>query len=165
MPLVELVVEDARWEAAGLAALAERAARAAVEAAGRDPDACEISLLACGDEEIAVLNESFRGKALPTNVLSWPAQEGPTAPGEPAFLGDIALAYDTCLREAAEGGVSLADHATHLVAHGVLHLLGHDHEDEAEAEAMEAFETKILARLGVADPYSREERPSGAKLG
>lgn len=159
-PLVDLVIEEPRWEAAGLEVLAETAARAALLAAGRDPDRHEISLLACDDARIAALNADFRDKPKPTNVLSWPAFEGdapdpdPEDP-EPVFLGDMALSYDTCAREAAEAGIPLSDHATHLVVHGVLHLLGYDHELEAEADAMEDFETKILASMGVADPYSR----------
>ncbi len=151
--IVEAVIEDARWQALGIAALAERAARAALIAAGEAPDAFEISLLAADDARIAALNAAFRGKPAPTNVLSWPAGDAGASPGEPAFLGDLALAYDTCLREATEATISVTDHATHLVVHGVLHLLGHDHENDAEAEAMEALETKILASLGVADPY------------
>lgn len=152
-PLVDVVIEDARWEALGLEALAERAARAALAAAGEDPDAGEISLLAADDARVAELNAAFRGKSAPTNVLSWPAEAAPAAPGEPRFWGDLALAYDTCLREAAAAGLEPADHVAHLVVHGALHLLGHDHEDDAEAEAMEALETKILASLGVANPY------------
>ncbi|TPE50209.1 rRNA maturation RNase YbeY [Amaricoccus solimangrovi] len=158
-PLVDLVIEEPRWEALGLGPLAEAAARRALEAAGLDPAAHELSLLACDDARIAELNADFRGKPKPTNVLSWPAFEGevpapdPEDP-EPLFLGDLALAYETCAREAEAGGISLADHATHLVVHGILHLLGYDHEMEDEADAMESFETKILASLGVADPYS-----------
>lgn len=170
--VVEPVVEDLRWEAAGVAAVAERAARAALTAAGRDPELHEIGLLACDDARIAALNADFRGKAVPTNVLSWPAFDGPVPeeppglPGEgPLFIGDIALAWETCAREAGEAGVALADHAAHLVVHGTLHLLGLDHAEDGEAEAMEAIETKALASMGIADPYSREERPSGAASG
>jgi probable rRNA maturation factor len=159
--LVEVVVEDPRWSEAGVEAVAERAAAAALTAAGRDPELHEIGLLACDDARIAALNAEFRGKPTPTNVLSWPAfagqppEEPPGLPGEgPLFLGDLALAYDTCLREAEAAGVPLADHVAHLVVHGVLHLLGHDHGDDAEAEAMEDLESKVLARLGVANPYS-----------
>jgi probable rRNA maturation factor len=154
-PLVETAVEDPRWEPLGIAALAERAARAALEGAGVDPAGCEIGLLAAGDARIAALNAAFRGAAGATNVLSWPAAEGPSAPGEPRFLGDLALAWETCAAEAATAGVALADHVTHLVAHGTLHLLGFDHADDAGAAAMEALETNVLARLGVADPYRR----------
>lgn len=152
-PLVDLVIEDPRWDALGLEALAERAARAALLAVGGDPDGSEISLLGADDARIAALNAEFRGKPTPTNVLSWPSGEGPAAPGEARFLGDLALGYDTCLAEAAAAGLAPADHVAHLVVHGVLHLVGHDHEDDAEAEEMEALETKILASLGVANPY------------
>lgn len=151
--LVEAVVEDPRWEALGIEALAERAARAAVEASGLDAEACEIGLLAADDARIAALNAAFRGKSAPTNVLSWPSGEGPAPPGEARFLGDLALAYETCLAEAEAAGIASADHVTHLVVHGTLHLLGRDHGTDAEAEAMEAMETKILATLGVANPY------------
>jgi probable rRNA maturation factor len=169
--LVEPVVEDPRWEAAGIAELAERAARAALAAVGRDPDQHEVGLLLCDDARMAALNQQFRGRAAPTNVLSWPAFPGevPVPAGDvgegPTFVGDIALGYETCASEAAAAGIPLADHAAHLVVHGVLHLFGHDHAEDAEAEAMEALETKILASMGIANPYSREERPSGAAPG
>lgn len=159
-PLVDLVIEEPRWEAAGIASIAEAAARRTLEAAGRDPARHELSLLACDDARIAALNADFRGKAKPTNVLSWPAFEAEVpmpaeSDPEPLFLGDLAMAYETCAREAEEAGIDLADHASHLVVHGILHLLGYDHEMEDEADEMEMFETKILASLGVADPYSR----------
>jgi probable rRNA maturation factor len=157
--LVDLVIEDARWEAGGFDAVAQRAATAVLVAVGRAPGRHELALLMCDDARIAVLNAEFRGKALPTNVLSWPAFAGePPEPGagdEPIFLGDIAMAYETCAREAAAAGVPLGEHAAHLVIHGVLHLLGHDHVGEEEAQAMEEIETKTLATLGIADPYSR----------
>jgi probable rRNA maturation factor len=116
---------------------------------------------------MAGLNADFRGKPQPTNVLSWPDFDGPVpAPGTaPLFLGNLALAYETCAREADEAAIPLADHAAHLVVHGVLHLLGYDHEEDAEAEAMEEIETKVLASMGIANPYSGEERPSGAASG
>ena len=153
-------MEDARWEVAGLEALAERAARAALESEGMDPKTKTIGLLGCDDSRIAALNAEFRGKAHATNVLSWPAGPADFAvPGEAEHLGDLALSYDTCAREASDAGLSLRDHATHLVVHGVLHLLGHDHETDEEADDMERMETKILASLGVADPYVDQERP------
>lgn len=155
---VELVVEDPRWRAVGLAGLAERAARAALGEAGRDPDRHEISLLACGDARIAELNGAFRGQARATNVLSWPACSGaPPEPdtGERLFLGDLALAFETCSAEAEAAGIGVAEHAAHLVVHGVLHLLGHDHADDAEATRMEIIEVKALASMGIANPYSR----------
>jgi probable rRNA maturation factor len=165
-PLVEVLVEDERWREIDLEALAERAARAALLAAGTAPERCEISLLAADDGRVAALNAAFRGKKGPTNVLSWPAgadaaEGGPGSwpGGEPesgrAFLGDIALAWETCAREAAEAGIAPADHVSHLVVHGVLHLLGYDHEADDAADAMEACERKALASLGVADPYGR----------
>jgi probable rRNA maturation factor len=161
--LVDLVIEDARWEAGGFDAVAQRAATAVLVAVGRAPGRHELALLMCDDARIAVLNAEFRGKAVPTNVLSWPAfagvppepGAGPDAGDEPIFLGDVAMAYETCAREAAAAGVPLGEHAAHLVIHGVLHLLGHDHVGEEEAQAMEEIETKTLATLGIADPYSR----------
>ncbi len=165
-PLVEALVEDARWEALDLDALAERAARATLERLGLDPAAYEISLLGCSDRRIAELNEDFRGKPQPTNVLSWPSEErgagkagemphlpAPTPP-MPLSLGDVAIAYETCEREAREAGRPLPDHALHLLVHGTLHLLGFDHERDADALLMEGLETEILRGLGVADPYA-----------
>jgi probable rRNA maturation factor len=156
----EPVVEDPRWDAAGIPAVAERAARAGLEAVGRDPDQHEIGLLLTDDAKMAELNARFRGRPQPTNVLSWPAfaHDVPVPSGDPGegptFLGDIALGYETCAREAEAAGIPLADHAAHLVLHGFLHLLGHDHALDAEAETMEEIETKVLASMGVANPYS-----------
>ena len=112
----------------------------------------DIAILLADDARLAALNAAFRGKDAPTNVLSFPAATGAEA------LGDIALAYGVCAREAAEQAKSLGHHLQHLTAHGVLHLLGYDHESEAEAEAMEAKERAILAGLGVADPYAPRVR-------
>jgi probable rRNA maturation factor len=165
-PLVETLIEDARWDDVDLEALAERAARATLERLGLDPAAYEISLLACNDGRIAELNEDFRGKPQPTNVLSWPSDERgagkdgemphlpPPEPPMPLGLGDVAIAFDTCLREAREAGKTLGDHATHLLVHGTLHLLGFDHERDRDAELMEGLETEILRGLGLADPYA-----------
>jgi probable rRNA maturation factor len=115
----------------------------------------DVSLCLADDAALRALNLRWRGFDKPTNVLSFPA-----APighgGEPTALGDIALAYETLAREAEDLGVPLADHYRHLLAHGFLHLIGYDHETDAEAERMEALETKILTRLGVGDPYARE---------
>ena len=108
-------------------------------------------VLLTDDATVRDLNARFRGKDRPTNVLSFPAA---VMPGQtPAPLGDIVLAYGVCAAEADAQGKTLTNHLTHLVVHGVLHLLGRDHEDESEAEAMEAEERAILARLGIADPY------------
>lgn len=117
------------------------------------------SVLFTSDAEVHVLNREWRERDKPTNVLSFPMLEREEletlAPeGPPEMLGDIALAHETCAREAAEKGISLEAHATHLIVHGLLHLAGHDHvESDEQAEAMEALETRILAKLGIADPY------------
>jgi probable rRNA maturation factor len=164
--LVDTVIEDDRWEALGLPALAERAGRATLGALGLGPDGYAITLMGCDDARIAGLNADFRGKPQPTNVLSWPSEErGAARPGaapdlpapgpvaDPCFLGDIAIAYDTCMVEAAAQGKPAGDHVTHLVVHAVLHLLGHDHVQEPDAARMEGLEVRILASLGVSDPY------------
>ena len=160
---VDLIIEDDRWSELGLESLANRAAPAALAFLGLVPEDWEISLLGCDDARIAVLNADFRGKPAPTNVLSWPSGErGAGVPGarpdlpEPGFdaeLGDIAIAYDTCAREALEGGKPLADHVTHLIVHAVLHLLGYDHENDPDAALMEGLETEILGKMGLPDPY------------
>lgn len=165
-PLVETVIEDTRWEGFGLAAGAERAAVATMAALGLPVAGFTISLLGCDDSRIAVLNADFRGKATATNVLSWPSEDlsgGPPGvlptkplPGDsddPWCLGDIALAWDTCEAEALAQGKPMGDHVTHLIVHGTLHLLGYDHQHEADADLMETTERRILASIGVADPY------------
>lgn len=125
------------------------------------------SLLFTTDEEVHALNRQWRGKDRPTNVLSFPMLERDelaalAADGPPEMLGDLALAYGTCAREAADKGISLEHHAAHLIVHGLLHLAGHDHVDsDAQAEEMEALEIAALAKLGIADPYGdREARAS-----
>ncbi|MGR3540752.1 MAG: rRNA maturation RNase YbeY [Hasllibacter sp.] len=149
---VDVVIEDPRW--AGLPALAEPAVAAALEGAGLDADDYEVALLGCDDARIADLNGRFRGRAAPTNVLSFPAAE--LAPGDPPpeELGDVAIAYDTCAREAAEQGKPMDAHVTHLIVHAVLHLLGHDHADDAGASLMEGLERTILGGMGLPDPYA-----------
>lgn len=160
MSLVDAVIEDNRWQAVGLETLAARAAEAALGYLSVDMAAHEISLLGCDDARIAELNESFRGKAKPTNVLSWPSEDlspdeagGAPLPPEMEELGDIALAYETCVSEADAAGKPLNDHVTHLIIHGVLHLMGYDHETEEDAVLMEGLEVRILASLGLPDPY------------
>ena len=145
-------------------ALAERAAHAASvgEPCLANPRLM-VSLLFTSDAEVHALNREWRGRDKPTNVLSFPmlereelldlAQDGP-----PVMLGDIALAQETCVREAAEKGVPLDHHVANLIVHGLLHLAGHDHvSSDAEAEAMEALEIAALAKLGIPDPYG--DRP------
>ncbi len=126
-----------------------------------------ISLQLDDDESVQTLNRQFRGKDAPTNVLAFPAPtdmvmpplDGSAGPGR--MLGDIVLALETVMREAHEQGKPALDHVTHLTVHALLHLLGHDHEDQAEAETMEALETAILADLGLPDPYA--DRIEGAQ--
>lgn len=159
---VDVVIEDPRWNEAGLDALAERAVAAVLNHLGLRPGDWEVVVMGCDDARIAALNADFRGKAQPTNVLSWPSEDRavaeagmpPALPEGDPGLGDIAIAYETCLREAADGGKSLSDHASHLVVHGTLHLLGYDHVREADGDLMEALETAILAKLEVPDPYA-----------
>ncbi len=148
---LDIEIEHEGWQAiAGLEDLSRRAASAVLK-----DDARAVTLLFSDDEEIRVLNREWRGQDKPTNVLSFPAATDMAMPeGEPVPLGDIILAYEPVAREAAEQGKSLADHTVHLIVHGILHLLGYDHEDEAEAEDMEARERVILATLGIADPYA-----------
>ncbi|NOR64310.1 MAG: rRNA maturation RNase YbeY [Rhodobacteraceae bacterium] len=153
--MIEVILEDERWEAVGLAALCEPAEREALAITGRTPEGFEVALMGCDDARIAVLNKDFRGKEAATNVLSWPASETPSMQGNPmgTELGDIAIAFETCQREAKEKGISVQDHVTHLVIHGILHLLGYDHISDQDAEEMEALEIKALAKLGVSNPY------------
>lgn len=158
----ETIIEDPRWEDAGLAQIAHKAAVATL---GRLGVQGEVSVMGCDDTRIATLNAAFRDKATPTNVLSWPSEERgavedggtPLAPTDPE-LGDIAIAYETCAREAEAQGKTIGEHTTHLIVHGVLHLLGYDHERDRDAALMEGLETEILGNMGIADPYSSERR-------
>lgn len=152
---------EAPWPAGEWEALALRAAEAA---AGVAPELgnprLAASVLFTADEEIHTLNREWRERDKPTNVLSFPmlAREDLLAlapEGPPVLLGDVALAHETCAREAAEKGIPLADHAAHLIVHGLLHLAGHDHDiSPADADAMEALEIKALDTMRIADPYS-----------
>ena len=146
---------DVEWDALTVRA---HAALGTVEPALHNPR-LTASVLFTSDADVHALNKEWRGKDKPTNVLSFPMLEREDlldlAPeGPPEMLGDIALAAGTCAREAAEKGVPLETHATHLLIHGLLHLAGHDHIDsDAQAEAMEALEIAALAKLGIGDPY------------
>lgn len=145
--MIEVEIEDEAW----LRARPDAAeiARIAGEIALADRADGDVVILLTDDATVRDLNGRFRDKDAATNVLSFPA--GDNGGGH---LGDIALAFGVCEREALEQGKTLADHLRHLVIHGVLHLLGYDHLDDGEAEAMEALERNLLAGLGVADPYA-----------
>ncbi|MDA9207391.1 rRNA maturation RNase YbeY [Octadecabacter sp.] len=143
---------------------AAHAVSAALAGVGLNPSLFSVSILACDDGRIAQLNEDFRQKGTPTNVLSWPSDdraaqidgEMPAAPDLPmdAELGDIAISFDTCAREAAEAGKLFTDHVSHLIVHGTLHLLGFDHIRDADAALMEGLEVEILGKLDIPNPYS-----------
>lgn len=157
--ITEIVFEDARWADMGFKTLAEAAAKATL-AHLLEPAQWQISVLACDDVRISELNEDFRDKARATNVLSWPSAEraapesgADPIPPESLELGDIAIAYDICLSEAEAAGITLAQHVTHLMVHGTLHLLGYDHVRDEDATLMESIEIEILGKLGVPNPY------------
>jgi probable rRNA maturation factor len=141
--------------------LAERALEAVLQIAPElDNQRLSTDVLFTVDEEVQALNREWRMKDAPTNVLSFPmiARSDLVAmakDGGPEMLGDIALAYETCCREAEDKGIALENHAAHLLVHGLLHLAGHDHQADGEAETMEALEIKALALMGIADPYAR----------
>ena len=147
------------WEA-----LAARAAEAAaVVAPELGNEALLVSLVFADDDEVQALNKQWRAKDKPTNVLSFPmlsraeVLHAAADPGHAGMLGDLILAHGVCMREAADKGVPVEAHATHLIVHGLLHLAGYDHEiGAAEASQMEALETKALAMLGLADPYGAD---------
>jgi len=160
---IEVLIEDVRWTETRLIELATRAVDATLTDQGIAQ--AEVSVLGCNDTRISILNSDFRAKPEPTNVLSWPDEDlapkvdgdAPAAPvPDPSgkiSLGDIAIAYETCAKEAESQGKPLTDHVCHLIVHGTLHLLGYDHVRDQDATLMEALEVKILGRLGVPDPY------------
>jgi probable rRNA maturation factor len=154
---IDVVCEDARWDAAIQRGDKIRAAAAAL-CAELGVTSAEACVALSDDAHVAALNATYRGKPSPTNVLSFPV--GASASGdEPAFLGDVVLARETVAREAAELGLPFDHHLQHLAVHGLLHLLGYDHGTDAEAQAMEGLEVRILARLGIADPYAAAGEP------
>ena len=161
--LTETLIEDERWREVRLDSLAEAAGQATFEHLRLDPDACVISVLGCDDARIASLNAMFRDRPTATDVLSWPSAErgapvagaAPKAPetGMDGELGDVAIAFDTCLADADAIGRPPADHITHLLVHAVLHLLGFDHLRDEDATLMEAMEVAILGKMGIDTPY------------
>lgn len=166
---LEIDIDDPRWSAQNLKPLTEEAVAGTLAHFGLDVETCEIAVLACDDAQIAELNSDFRGKPVATNVLSWPAEDlAATEPGaQPALpeadftgeipLGDIAIAYETCTREASAAKKPLADHLRHLIVHGVLHLLGYDHIRDLDATVMEGLEVEILGNMGLDDPYTEND--------
>ncbi|WCL54243.1 rRNA maturation RNase YbeY [Gimibacter soli] len=169
---IDIEIRDNAWQTiGGLEAMAMRAVTAALKAEADDGGVdilavpAELSMVFTDDEDQRSLNRDYRDKDKSTNVLSFPgvepdeiedAAEFAAAGGPPLMLGDMTLAWGVVSREAEEQGKTLADHLTHLVVHGTLHLAGHDHIDDEEAEVMESLERDILAHLGIADPYEVE---------
>ncbi len=159
----EFVIEDTRWNAQNLAEIGARVGTSLSEHLIFPEDASAV-VMACSDEEIAQLNKDFRGIPQPTNVLSWPstdlvsdvAGQVPSLAFDPE-LGDIAMSFETCTGEAEASGIAIADHVTHLLIHASLHLLGYDHTKERDAELMEQIEIYVLAKLGISNPYDRND--------
>jgi probable rRNA maturation factor len=164
--LVDIVLEDPRWQQAGLPDLAAAAAAATFAELGLGCAGYSLCVMGCDDARIGALNTQFRGKAGPTNVLSWPSEERgaqiagqhpilPTAGAadDPEHLGDIALAFETCHAEASAASIPPMAHISHLIVHGILHLFGYDHIKAADGDLMEGIETRVMARLGLPDPY------------
>lgn len=175
-PPVEVIVEDTAWLEAlpDFEAVASQGAAMALRAVDLDPRRFEIAVLACDDARIAALNADHRGKSVATNVLSWPAFELiphdpgglPDPPPEPPVgerlaLGDVAIARETCISQAKAAQIPLKSHATHLILHSVLHLLGYDHQTDEDAQTMEGLESRAMLAAGFSDPY-RDERDGPA---
>jgi len=156
-PTVDVLIESTQWQALPSAeAIIQAVIAGAAKAGSVSVGVAEVSVLLCDDAAIAALNARWRGHEGPTNVLSFPAPHGEGVvhgADRPTPLGDIAIAYETTAREAADHGKPLPHHLAHLAVHGFLHLLGYDHELEGEAERMERLERDILAEIGIPDPY------------
>ncbi|MCL2713636.1 MAG: rRNA maturation RNase YbeY [Alphaproteobacteria bacterium] len=152
LPVIDIVITAGCWEQQGdVSHMVERALLTSAEMVEDDVGEAEVAVMLADDAALKALNATWRGIDKPTNVLSFPAPE-PTQPfrigDPPRHLGDIAIAYETLAREAGEEGKTFGHHLSHLVVHGFLHLMGHDHIDDGEAEEMEALESDILAALG-----------------
>jgi len=154
MPDLDVQVTFAAWQddSEDPQSMTRRVAGALDRHLGHPLKTRELTVRFSSDEEVRAFNAQFRDKDTPTNVLSFPAGEVPE--GEPQPLGDIILARETVVREAAEQGKAIADHTCHLILHGMLHLLGYDHDTNDDAEKMEAVERAVLADLGIGDPYA-----------
>lgn len=159
---VDVTIRDEAWTKAVPDAPARcvQAARAALESGLEEPDGTgpfEVSVVLTDDSEVRTFNRGYRGRDEATNVLSFAALDGESGPGTegaPVMLGDVLLAFGVVQAEALREGKDLAEHMSHLVVHGVLHLLGYDHMEEAEAERMEKLESTVLRGLGLSDPWA-----------
>ena len=162
LPITEVLVVADCWQAEPDAeAVIQRAIAAAAEMIDTGAGEAELAVMLTDDSGIRTLNSNWRGIDKPTNVLSFPAlpPTGPAGPDDaPRMLGDIAIAYETMRKEADDEQKRFDHHLSHLAVHGFLHLIGYDHENDADADAMEALETEILAQLGIPDPYTDRER-------
>lgn len=174
-PTIDILTAQAAWTRAlpSAAAVCRRAARAAWAKGAsaklrQNAASAEMAIVLTSDAAIRKLNAAYRKKDKPTNVLSFPAGDRPLGGPGGLILGDVVIAYATVVKEAKEGHKSLKDHLSHMVVHGVLHLLGYDHENTPDAVTMERLETKILSELGIADPYREPDekpatKPKGAR--
>jgi probable rRNA maturation factor len=149
-PCVDLVIEDERWQGVEGLCRIERLAHAALAMVGKLEAYGPAVLALSSDAAIRSLNKTFRKQDKPTNVLSFPAPQRERG----TSLGDVILAFETCQKEAGDAGISIGDHACHLALHGLLHLLGYDHGSDADAEIMEGLESRLLAAVGIGDPYA-----------
>jgi probable rRNA maturation factor len=151
----DILVTAPCWQAEpGAEALVQRAIEAAARHASASAQGAEVAIVLTDDSGIRTLNRDWRGIDKPTNVLSFPAATARGRDTEPRMLGDIAIAYETTQREADDEQKPFGHHLSHLAVHGFLHLVGYDHENDAEAEKMESLERAILESLGVPDPYA-----------
>ncbi len=152
---IDITMLDDRWQGVpNLDRLAEDAALTAIAHGSVDPGSAELSLVFSNDERVRELNADYRGKPMATNVLSFPADlPGEQSPGQDRLLGDVVVAFETISREAEAQGKTFENHLCHLIVHGVLHLLGYDHEIDSSADKMEALEIAALAHMNVPNPY------------
>jgi probable rRNA maturation factor len=163
-PISDVLIVAECWQTeSGAEAVIHRAIATAAEIANADHGEAELAVMLTDDDGIRTLNSNWRGIDKPTNVLSFPALQptGPAGPDDaPRMLGDIAIAYQTTRKEADDEQKPFEHHLSHLAVHGYLHLIGYDHENDADAEIMESLETEILAQLGIPDPYADRD-PDG----
>ena len=165
---IDVIVRSQRWRrgVAELSRLCTETARRAYDMAGGDEGDAQVSIVLTSDRAVQALNRTFRGYDKATNVLSFPAAPAPMAapagcPPPPRLLGDVVIAYGTTAAEATAAGKELGDHLRHLIVHGILHVLGYDHQTEGDAAVMERLEAAILASFGMSDPYaSTAEHPA-----